>query len=133
MNNLWFLQLIAFNALTYTFFLDYKDKKEIEQIAIIMQFFYNLNPINLYVKWTIVSFEDFQILLIEQNRRINILSSKLIFNHDRVKNEKLRQIAFITSTIEDDKQKLEEMFWPTKLETARNKLLNKHAREWLIE
>ena len=90
-------------------------------------FIMNLNPINLYVKWTIVQFEDFQILTIELHNRINMLSSKLNLYQDSEKNEKLRQIAYITNTIED-KSKLEELFWPTKKEISRNKRKNKDAR-----
>ena len=93
-----------------------------------MTFFIILNFVNLYVKWTIVSFEDFQILTIELHKRINMLSGKLNLYHDSVKNEKLRQIALITSTIEEDKSILEEMFWPTKEEIKKNKVKNKAAR-----
>ena len=72
------------------------------QLIFKTQLFLFINPINLYVKWTIVNFEDFQILLIELHRRINMLSSKLNLYHDSVKNEKLRQIAYITNTVEED-------------------------------
>ena len=53
-----------------------------------------------------------------------MLSGKLTLCHDSVKNMKLRQIAWITNTIEDDKEILEEMFWPTKEEIIRNKKRN---------
>ena len=72
-----------------------------------------LNPLNLILKWNIVSFEDFQILTIELHNRINMLDSKLCLTHDSQKNYKIRQIAWITNTIEEDIAKLEEMFWPT--------------------
>ena len=84
------------------------------------------------MKWTIVSFEDFQILTVELQNRINMLSGKLNLYQDSVKNETLRQIAYITNTIQD-KQYLEEHFWPTKSELSRNKRKNKAARQWLID
>ena len=58
-----------------------------------------------------------------------MLSGKLTLNHDSVKNEKLRQIAWITNTIED-KDKLEEMFWPTMQESRRNDRLNSRAKKY---
>ena len=72
-----------------------------------------INPLNLWIKWTIVSFEDFQILLIELHNRRNMMSGQLNLTHDTVKNQKIRQMAWITSTIEDDYATLEDMFWPT--------------------
>ena len=62
-----------------------------------------------------------------------MLDSKINLSHDSLKNYKLRQIAWITNTIEEDKSKLEEMFWPTHKERLKNKRLNKEAKEWLIK
>ena len=62
-----------------------------------------------------------------------MLSGKLNLFHDSKKNEKLRQIAWITNTVEDDPKKLEEMFWPTPEEIKRNNRLNNAARKWLKE
>ena len=42
-----------------------------------------------------------------------MLSGRLNFYQDSEKNQKIRQIAWITNTTEDDPKKLEEMFWPT--------------------
>ena len=75
-----------------------------------------INPLNIYLKWTLISFEDFQILTIELQRRLNMLSGTLTLKHNSDKNQKIRQMAWITNTIEDDRNKLEEMFWPTKKE-----------------
>ena len=61
-----------------------------------------------------------------------MLSGKLNIYHDSVKNEKLRQIAWITNTIED-KEIIEQMFWPSKDEIIRNKRMNQQARQWLID
>ena len=62
-----------------------------------------------------------------------MLSGKLNLYQDSKKNEKLRQIAWITNTVEDDPKILEEMFWPTPDEEKRNNRLNKAARQWLRE
>ena len=92
-----------------------------------------LNPINLWLKWTVVSFEDFQILTMELHRRIDMLSGKLNINHNSEKNQKLRQIAWLTNTIEDDPEILEEMLWPTPDELIRNHKMNMAAKKWLME
>ena len=42
-----------------------------------------------------------------------MLDGKLNVKHKSNKNYKVRQLAYITSTIEDDNEKLFEMFWPT--------------------
>ena len=60
-----------------------------------------------------------------------MLSGKLNLYHDSEKNEKLRQIAYITNTVEDDPKKLEEMLWPTPEEIKRNNRLNDAAKKWL--
>ena len=91
------------------------------------------NPLLIIVKWNLVSFEDFQILTIELHRRINMLDGKLNLNHNSKKNEKIRQMAWITNTVEDDKQKLEEMFWSTEKEQETNKMKNDAAKQWLID
>ena len=62
-----------------------------------------------------------------------MLSGKINLYHDSKKNEKLRQIARITSTVEDDIKKLEEMFWPNPEEIERNNRLNDAARKWMKE
>ena len=62
-----------------------------------------------------------------------MLSGKLNLYHDSEKNMKLKQIAWITNTVEDDLKKLEEMFWPTPEEILRNIRLNDAARKWLKE
>ena len=60
-----------------------------------------------------------------------MLSGKLNLYQDSEKNEKLRQMAWITNTMEEDPKKLEEMLWPTPDEIKRNNRLNKAARKWL--
>ena len=67
----------------------------------------------------------------ELHRRINMLSGKLNLHHDRDKNQKIRQMAWITNTVEDDPEILEEMFWPTPEEILRNEQLNAEAKKWL--
>ena len=67
----------------------------------------------------------------ELHRRIDMLSGKLNLYQDSEKNEKIRQMAWITNTMEEDPKKLEEMFWPTPDEIKRNNKLNKAARKWL--
>ena len=62
-----------------------------------------------------------------------MLSGKLNIYHDSDKNQKIRQIAYITNTIEDDPKILEEMFWPTPDEIKRNNRKNAEAKKWLIE
>ena len=64
----------------------------------------------------------------ELHRRIDMLSGKINVYQNSKKNEKLRQIAWITNTVEDDPKKLEEMFWPTPDEEKRNNRLNKAAK-----
>ena len=49
----------------------------------------------------------------ELHRRINMLSGKLNLYQDSEKNKKIRMMAWITNTVEDDPVILEEMFWPT--------------------
>ena len=49
----------------------------------------------------------------ELHRRIDMLSGILNLYQDSKKNEKLRQIAWLTNSVEDDLKKLEEMFWPS--------------------
>ena len=61
-----------------------------------------------------------------------MLSGKLKVSHNSSKNYKIRQIAWITNTLDLSKAELEEMFWPTKEEIERNKKLNKEAKDWLI-
>ena len=64
-----------------------------------------------------------------------MLDSKLNLDHLDMKsnkNYKIRQMAWITNTIEDDNKILEEMFWPTKEEKFENKRRNLAAKEWLI-
>ena len=99
----------------------------------IIEFCDLLNPINLWLKWTVVSFEDFQVLLMELHRRIDMLSAKLTINHDSAKNQKIRQMAWITNTVEDDMEILEEMFWPTPEEIIRNRKMNQASKKWLKE
>ena len=60
-----------------------------------------------------------------------MLSGKLNLYQDSEKNKKLRQIAWITNTVEDDPKKLEEMLWPTPEEIKRNNRLNDAAKKWL--
>ena len=60
-----------------------------------------------------------------------MLSGKLNLYHDSEKNKKIRQMAWITSTVEDDPVILEEMFWPTPEERIRNDRLNKEAKQWM--
>ena len=69
----------------------------------------------------------------ELHRRIDMLSGKLNLYQDSEKNKKLRQIAWITSTEEDDPKILEEMFWPTPEEVERNNRLNAGAKKWMKE
>ena len=40
-------------------------------------------------------------------------------------------MAWITNTVEDDKQVLEEMFWPTEKEMKKNLIKNAAAKKWL--
>ena len=40
-------------------------------------------------------------------------------------------MAWITNTVEDDPEILEEMFWPTPEEILRNEQLNAEAKKWL--
>ena len=69
----------------------------------------------------------------ELHRRIDMLSGKLNMYQDSEKKEKIRQMAWITNTLEDDPQILEEMFWPTPDEVKRNNRLNRAAKQWLKE
>ena len=62
-----------------------------------------------------------------------MLSSRLHIYHDSEKNQKLRQMAWITNTIEDDPQVLEEMFWPTDEERKIFRKKNADALAWLKE
>ena len=64
----------------------------------------------------------------ELHRRIDMLSGKLNLYQDTEKNKKLRQIAWLTNTVEDDPKKLEEMFLPTLEEEKRNFRMNKAAK-----
>ena len=41
-------------------------------------------------------------------------------------------MAWITNTIEEDPEVLEEMFWPTEKERKKHKYLNFQAKKWLI-
>ena len=104
MNDLWIIQLLTLYVLVLCVEIDVLDKGEKNSIYLLAYFFVGCNPINLLIKWTIVSFEDFQILLIELHSRINMLSSQLVINHDSEKNQMLRQMAWITSTTEVDKE-----------------------------
>ena len=49
---------------------------------------------------------------------------------DTDKNNKIRVMAWITNTVEDDKDKLEEMFWPTKAERKEFNRKNREALAW---
>ena len=60
-----------------------------------------------------------------------MVSAKLNINHDSNKNQKIRQMAWITNTVEDDPKILEEMFWPTPQEIKRNNRLNAGAKKWM--
>ena len=42
-------------------------------------------------------------------------------------------MAWITNTVEDDPNILEEMFWPTPQEIRRNNRLNEGAKKWMKE
>ena len=42
-------------------------------------------------------------------------------------------MAWITNEVEDDRDKLEEMFWPTKNERQQFHCRNKEARKWQRE
>ena len=91
MNDLWIFQLLTLYSIILI--LESKllfggdiNEDHINDIYLFMFFFVGLNPLNLLIKWTIVSFEDFQILLIELHSRINMLSGQLVLNHDSDKN-----------------------------------------------
>ena len=60
-----------------------------------------------------------------------MLSGKLNIYHNSEKNMKIKQMAWITNTEEDDPKILEEMFWPTPEEIKRNNRLNAEAKKWL--
>ena len=62
-----------------------------------------------------------------------MLSGKLNIYHNSEKNMKIKQMAWITNTLEDVPKILEEMFWPTPEEIKRNNRLNAGAKKWLKE
>ena len=76
------------------------------------------NPINLLLKWTIIEFDDFQILTIELQKRINMYSGKLNVYWNSDKNQKIKLYKWITCETEESYDQLEEMFLPNEEELA---------------
>ena len=82
------------------------------------------------LKWTLIEFNDFQILTIELQRRINMLSGKLNIYWNSDKNQKIKLYKWITCETEESVNLLEEMFIPNEEEMAQFKKLNDSARAW---
>ena len=83
--------------------------------SIIFSLILHLNPINLILKFFIVKFEIFTSLAINIQKFVNHINPQYSIPKlsNTEENKKLRMIAWITSTEEDDKDKLREMFLPT--------------------
>ena len=92
--------------------------------------FLGVNPFNLLLKWTLINFDDFQILTIELQRRVNMLSGKLNLYWNSDKNQKIKFIKWITCETEESFDKLEEMFIPNDEELAQFNKLNESAKAW---
>ena len=88
----------------------------------------HFNPINLVLKYIIITFEDFTQCMIRVNKFINEHNCEFnpIINPEQ--NNKLRWYCFITNETEtEDKAKLIEKFIPTEEEIKKYKMLNEKA------
>ena len=89
----------------------------------------HFNPINLILKYIIITFEDFTYCLIRVHKFINEHTCEFNPRINPTLNNKLRWYCFITNEIEtDDKAILAEKFIPTDEEMKQYLLLNDKAR-----